>query len=1390
MDKTAWLALINTYIDNDAILKDLLQDKNPSDDAIDVCIKKAKKAYIILNPLVAGNSEENAGTGLIIYRALIELLQVESFIEKDEEDRFITSTSLEERASAGWVDTLIYRYYKMQEQHSRQINIVATTGRVGSEYGSYLDFNNKAGFSRSATHTAVSLGTIHSGGVDKSTHIYILSNSKFKWVFSKQAAAHGIGPYLQFDYILNKETGHEIDMSASPIWQMDLKLNLALTAMATKIAIPYSTYEDHTGILTEAAAPLKFTDGQDYVSIDDSQNDKLILKWTDFTYASIADAVNAYDTKPPGGLFTVEVTVEINDDALDMSLKSEINVDGNNKDCFSTLQSIRFPYLQVPELGPSPRAYTAFAGGEILLDPIGNFMYLTDPESTGRNKAGSQFPGDQAVSLQSWYDDTNKFGIMLYNLDPKHALKRIISTNVKDSPKWIMYERSFCNLDEEDFRTGRRRNLYTKSFDTAVNFYTDSTGATYGFKHKLQLFEGDEVESCLIYRTKIYNALSLVTPYSNPATPDASKEIPLSVWIIDDPTDNTEANEVLYASSDTLYTVLNNVINYYRGGSLELTDPIEVAPLTCAVSPWSVPTNESLPAVAFVGATGQIGYATEAENLANGIPNPLLDRVRKGLVQFLKDMHADTTLGHIHIVSNQDTGRIVENTVVSKDILGDSTHPDPYRPARWSNEYPLRTLDNLYVYASIYDKNGTLTKKGNSQSSVCPGSLWIDEYIREAKVIIDVFEGTMNYIKLTGASSALIDCFAPAIEGVFANVSKVVLGVLHNYCLKDALTSLQIKDTILTAGTEWFIGTTEGETAESLKEAVLNAGYFAFIDTATIDVPQVIIELEYGDIVKLTLPPLTISENYRGLLLSNQISETSYGLSSDYLKQAVYCEKNVTLTFDHPDDIPSPRGTMTINGIQSANTSISDINNQPDKWRPYKFSYKTVDGSTLIWQDTKALNAMQLANELNTLDVVSSTAIQASASGEKVLLQSNFIDNAEIVHGSKTRIDIECFEDRAYISELEALPEKRRPHPGTHTHPIGSSSFSGEAIKAAQTEIQLYGQAAALNGSFYSGTERNNMLTSIFGQGENEHHNMYPIVDAVHFIRSLETDRAHWINTLVVPYSSRCNILAHVQKGAPRSYGTFYARFLTALVKYTNEVGVANLPTELTDDAAMKRMTVTYMTYAQLFFLTFDAAPPTVYHCADTLNDAIKGRIYEGRLDGDPEYDAYPGSLGLHADAISFQAFIRLLAEYYKAYREELQTSFDIGGNPLKGFITTPYELIQWFAVRDNHYGFNLKSASAFGLSNILGSFRLNDNKEGLIIVGNYSFIDNPDVNININFKKHMQEDDITSAFTITEYDKEKVQVGLGEIQDWTEEYTKNISLDALSIRIFKVVKI
>jgi hypothetical protein len=1409
MKRSEFVQFMRRHMQDTPEANALLSGHELTDASIESCIRMAEMEYNMTPPVITGFTIENhPAVGLLIYGTMIEMLMSAGILNSRNRLNYNAGgvqVNVSDKAGeySNWISLLLNRYNQLKLQHKQALNMNRAYGSVGSEYGNAFNYGDLTTGVGVAPWPGDKPGS--SGGTEpapeEGVETYLLANDTYEWSFSKQLGVDGVGPYLQFDHVLNKETGHKVDMSASPIWQMDLKLDLTDNENPTTYAIPFSLHASGNGELVYAPEPLKFTDGQDYVSVDSSEPGKLVLKWTKFTYDSIKQPKIYEGAK--GGLFTVEVLVELEKGVLEMSVRTDITVDEAGLSCPTALQSIRFPYLSMPNFSGKSHAYTTTTGGELVIEPVRANIFVGDTDMSDRTAGGSGlYPGDTATTMQAWFDEDNKYGVLGYDLDPYDSVRNIINTSVKANDNWFTYNRLWCQLEGDDFRpVHRRRGAYTRSWNTATNFFTDINGNPYGFKHKCVLFEGDETEAAYIFRKDYIETFNIPTVYDNQDIPEDHKESPLSLWLIDNAIDNKAENSTLtYGTGCDMYDVVSGSVNYFRAESLELHDPIEINVLSLTTNGWMTPTAETYPCGAFFGASNQVGYLTEAENIAEGYERPMVDRMRKGIVPFLQGLHDDASLGEIAVAGNQDTGRIVENTIYSSTNWGGAGNsPVPFHFSDAANEYPRRNLSRINVNHSIYDYSGLVTHKKDNQSRGCAGSAWLaDMYIREAKVIIDAFEGTVNYIKFTGSSSHPVRCIAPLLKDTEIGTPKVCVGVLNNASIVKKQTSLWINDIELKAGVAWAAGATERATAENIKEAIIEAGFYAYTE----DVPaigQIIIELDLYDKVKLTLPAFTADRTLRALNLSHTPLKALY--NSKYPSQNIYCENGVVLTFDHPMYEAPPLGRLTIHGVESP--LLTQINAQPDKWREFSFGYADLEplDETITWHTDKTINASSFVSAINTVDAVSSTAIIASAiDTTSVKLQSNFLaPDGSIERGSKTRISLNAFSDYVYVSELEALPEGNIVAEN-HVHPTGSSSYFLEKTGAAMRELQAYGKSIASNGSFYCGTERNNMKVGQYGQGENEHHNMHPNALFLHNFRigaAESTKRENWLSQYVIPYSTRTNVLPHTQKSAPRAFGTMDTWFRGALVRLETELG--QLPPELQNEDSIDKMSLQFMAYAQLYFLIYEAAPPSVFLCWDEYNDILRDNTitYEGRLMGDPRFDSYPGSPSLEAKGEQLQAFFRTLVDIFKAYRKELHTSFTMSGNPTKDFCTSPNDFNYWFQGQDNTYSQRLRSLSELGLTNVIGAFRkiedgtntLTDNA-GLIFVGNYSFDDNPEVNLKLDLKRYLHITDENASFSLTEYDKDKNQIGESEIIQGLVPYIKTISVDSFEIRIFKVHKI
>jgi hypothetical protein len=1210
---------------------------------------------------------------------------------------------------------------------------------------------------------------------------YKLSNDTYEWVFSKRfpTTIETFGPYLQFDYIKNKETGHTIDMSHSALWQLDMRLAPTNYEDVSNYCIPSSYYSKEGGP-GRPAGVFKAYDKRDYVSIDSTslQNGKLKLKWENFSFNSVRSTNQSF-ADASGGSYSVEMTVQVNENDLDLSLKVDIGLDSLGQESTTSLASIRFPYLNIEPLGEDSKVYATIDGGEVLLDPVGNGIYMqdSDDQSQGAGMATSTYPAEVSVPLHAFFDGKEKYGIMLYDHDPELAIKGVYGSSFYQSDAFVMYQRHWPNLKEEDIKEHfRRTEVYTRSWNTSSNLATDGEGNPHGYVHKIRMFEGIQTEAINIFFDK-YNP-TLPSVYDNPNIPSLLKNTAIIVWPADNPENNFAENALVPNDTDSLWLTFKKSSDFYRENIPEST--MMVQPLTWVTNPWETPNVNANPPDLFFGHDGTI---TGSENRS------LIDRIRPGLINFLKEAH--TEFSPLWVTGNKDTGRHQGFSIVEHP-LAEGVPPEPFEKAPGSDEWPSRNLQKYFLEEGMYNLKGNPNSRKERKEeqdeqykSCCSSEKWRDETYRDqSKAIIDVFEGTLNTIKLTGNSGSAGFCYTPIMKGSLKGVPSVSISVTDSFSIPTT-ASFTIQGTELKVGVDWSSGGTELEVLESIKEALSSINIFSYIRHIKLGLHWLVIDFDtYGDNIILNVDDST----EKGIFLQYDKAILQPTLTPYYSFEV---EDETILRFNHDWDIHAPLGYLKIHGVESRFA---------DGWESMSFGYSlngpddTPYTQINTWGTTPSVNARNMADAINA-SPITKEAIQAEADGPNLILRSAFEER-----GSKTRVTIEPFENKVYLYKAEALAEIGPIDIHTE-HPVGSNAMYEKDRRDAVDTVNEYGSSIALNNQYISGNERHNRSTSLNSMGEAEHHIIYPHSMFTAGYRTMK-DKVLLSNN-VIGNSTRGTLLQKsFINGSPRGHKTMLLWLTEGRLNSLLEYGVD--PKDLTDpekaeaiqnlltklglnDEQLKAIAVYHQTYALLYYLLYEQAPPNVVHCSEQPTNYPKG-WHGGKVSLSVEFDGYPSHPALDASAISQQEFAKELAEIYSSFKEYFQKGRIISGTPLDGFYTSKPDSSLWFLGQNNSYSFIVKNVKQHKMANTIATFNKQPDGTGLFLIGNYTLHSEGEGLITLDFKEFFGVEDANNiGYQLREVDKNGNDLQTIPLPFTTTKHQLNFNTSPLTVRIFIV---
>ncbi len=277
-------------------------------------------------------------------------------------------------------------------------------------------------------------------------------------------------------FILKEITGKggKVDLSSSPIWQIDIRRIFpsggGLMKLAPDILIP------DIDVLTSGVLELDSSK-----IVWEKENDTLIsLMWKDIVI--IDDTLNV----------KMEIVLQQNDTGPNFNLESKITGSGQ-----FGINSVRFPLITVPAFDSPDNDQIAFpfSGGRLLKDPI-HVHHKWQDSTSSMSSLRWNYPATMQQQFLYYSDGgkNNSSGIYLASDDGEGTFKRLYFSPDKTGNKLLMYLRHFNGADPDS-------NVFSK-------FRSFSLMTDYGYRCNISILQGDWQRAADVYRKKMLSLTS------------------------------------------------------------------------------------------------------------------------------------------------------------------------------------------------------------------------------------------------------------------------------------------------------------------------------------------------------------------------------------------------------------------------------------------------------------------------------------------------------------------------------------------------------------------------------------------------------------------------------------------------------------------------------------------------------------------------------------------------------------------------------------------------------------------------------------------------------------------------------------------------------------------
>jgi len=1148
---------------------------------------------------------------------------------------------------------------------------------------------------------------------------FVLANARLQVSVTLHAAAGGRGPWITLDHLRDLELGATIDLSRSPIWQLDLRRAPdPLENQATEnSSIPYAVYDVGSGNPVGAPDVPVFRDlPAVHASVDDSEIESGLLRlhWNDFNFAAVVPPQVPAAYSGDAGRFDVTVTLQLmpdppaGDGRLHMGLQAAGRPDGAAP-LNVRLHAVRFPYLMLPALGVAPAArYFATAnGGELLHDPIGRAVRCPDSWKHDLDREHAAIPGNGIVPVQAWYGTDAPVGLVVFDDDARHTGRRVVGTTfpLNAAQHWAMYQKFLAPRTTDDFARPDQVPGFTFAFSTADGF-RDENGAAYGVGMVVDLFRGDWRAALQAYRAHFEAAVAPpVRLRVRTDVPLPFREIAADLWIADDPADGT----VPLVVGDELWAGLQSALAFYRSNLPGV--PLSVQPLPWVAPAAATPTPAAVPPNVHLGRDAMLV----------GDPVRLLaSRMRPGLVAWMRAAHQ--SFDPLLFGANQDTGRIV--TMSYEEETGSAPTDGGRNPL--SNERPYYGHTDVGNRYCVRDVDGTASIRSDEVNfNACVTTeAWRTLAVREGRAAVDAFEGQLNFLKLTGAASFPSPCFAPALRGHDTLRARIRLSCGG---VPSAGAEVVLGDVTLREDVDWQIGGTPAATLTSLAQALQAVGAEVVDRSAEHGIPTIEIRAN---------PAFPFGTRAAVVQTGAGLARPALLFNED--TALVDCENEALLqVLGDPGAVPDP-------GL--ANKGIWFETVVPyESSVPWSRRLVGLPGSgahaIFTFGGSPAATAANLAVAING-DAVLADCVRASAVGPYVRIVPDFPAATPLAadRGNGTRI----FLDNPVGEHLQfaggALAAANEDLDLHDDHPTGSSGAWIARLGEVHRAIQAHGRTAAANGVFYTSAERSSAGTSSFAASASEHVVPFPDTGqhtADSYFSGNAADLTLWQEsvpawaTLLAEYVPRVGRLV--------ALGTFVKRF--------HDFYGGAKDTAYKEDRGRR-----YFRYRAAYYVLVEGRPHAVALCSRTVTNQPEG-FHGDRLHLFGRYDGFPGHPSLLPWVPAVQDFGRRLAELRSTFRDYLvygrPTQVQVRNDLTSDFSADPQTEFLIQPGPNAGPTFFVRTAAQFGMSPALTvCWRRHGGGCFLVVAANYTG-EPRSLRITLDWRSHFEESG-QAAFRLT----------------------------------------